>query len=260
MLTSFPDGSRALVTGASRGIGLEFVRQLLDAPQFAHVFATCRQPALATPLNELASQQPRLRIVALDVADEARVEAAAREVASETDRLHLVVNAAGVLHDAAHDAATLMAPEKRLADVRADTLARSFAVNAFGPLLVAKHFERLLAHRERAVFATISARVGSISDNRLGGWYAYRGAKAAQNMFTKTLAIEWARSRRNVICVALHPGTTDTDLSRPFQANVPPEKLFTAERTVRQLLGIVDGLAPGDSGRFLAWDGSEIPW
>jgi len=110
------------------------------------------------------------------------------------------------------------------------------------------------------VFANISARVGSIGDNRLGGWYAYRGAKAAQNMFTKTLAIEWARSRRNVICVALHPGTTDTDLSRPFQANVPAGKLFTPERTVRQLLEIIDRLTPADTGRFLAWDGGGIPW
>jgi NAD(P)-dependent dehydrogenase (short-subunit alcohol dehydrogenase family) len=256
MLSSFPGDTRALVTGASRGIGREFVRQLLAAPNVTRVFAACRRPAFATELNELASQEPRLRMVRLDAADETQVEAAAREVAAETDRLHLVVNAAGVLHDATEG----LAPEKRLADVRADGLAASFAVNAFGPLLVAKHFERLLAHRERAVFASISARVGSIGDNRLGGWYAYRGAKAAQNMFTKTLSVEWARSRRNVICVALHPGTTDTDLSRPFQANVPPEKLFTAERTVRQLLGVIDGLVPGDTGRFLAWDGSEIPW
>jgi NAD(P)-dependent dehydrogenase (short-subunit alcohol dehydrogenase family) len=256
MLSSFPDGSRALVTGASRGIGLEFVRQLLAASGFDRVYAACRQPALATQLNALASQEPRLRIVALDVADEAQVEAASREVTADTDRLHLVVNAAGVLHDSAAG----LAPEKRLADVRADTLATSFAVNAFGPLLVAKHFERLLAHRDRVVFASISARVGSIGDNRLGGWYAYRGAKAAQNMFTRTLSVEWARSRRNVVCVALHPGTTDTDLSRPFQANVPPEKLFAVERTVRQLLGVIDGLTATDTGRFLAWDGSEIPW
>jgi len=256
MLSSFAAESHALVNGASRGIGLEFVRQLLAEPRFTRVFAASRRPAQADALSRLATGEPRLRIVALDVADEAQVEAAARQVAEETDRLHLVVNAAGVLHDAAAG----FAPEKRLADVRADTLAASFAVNAFGPLLVAKHFERLLAHRERAVFASISARVGSIGDNRLGGWYAYRGAKAAQNMFTKTLSVEWARSRRNVICVALHPGTTDTDLSRPFQANVPPEKLFSTERTVRQLLEVVDRLSPADTGRFLAWDGSEIPW
>jgi NAD(P)-dependent dehydrogenase (short-subunit alcohol dehydrogenase family) len=256
MLTSFPDDSRALVTGASRGIGLEFVRQLLAEPGFTRVFAACRRPAQDDAIARLAAVEPRLRIVTLDVADEAQVETSARQVAAETDRLHLIVNAAGVLHDATVG----MAPEKRLADVRADILAASFAVNAFAPLLVAKHFETLLARRERAVFASISARVGSIGDNRLGGWYAYRGAKAAQNMFTKTLAIEWARSRRNVVCVALHPGTTDTDLSRPFQANVPPEKLFAPERTVRQLLQVIDRLTPADTGRFLAWDGSGIPW
>jgi NAD(P)-dependent dehydrogenase (short-subunit alcohol dehydrogenase family) len=256
MLTSFPDRSRVLVQGASRGIGLEFVRQLLREPCFDRVFAACRAPDGADPLVGLAAADPRLCPVALDVADEASIEAAARAVAGGTDRLHLVVNCAGVLHSGAAD----LAPEKRLADVGAAALAASFAVNAFGPLLVAKHFDRLLAHRERAVFASISARVGSIGDNRLGGWYAYRGAKAAQNMFTKTLAIEWARSRRNVVCVALHPGTTDTDLSRPFQGNVPPEKLFPSERTVRQLLGVIDRLTPADSGRFLAWDGSEVPW
>jgi len=256
MLTSFPDRSRVLVQGASRGIGLEFVRQLLVEPCCDRVFAACRRPEEARDLAGLAADDRRLQVVALDVADEASIEAAACTVAGGTDRLHLVVNCAGVLHGGA----AALAPEKRLADVGAAALAASFAVNASGPLLVARHFERLLARRERAVFASISARVGSIGDNRLGGWYAYRGAKAAQNMFTKTMAIEWARSRRNVVCVALHPGTTDTELSRPFQGNVPPEKLFPPERTVRQLLGVIDRLTPADSGRFLAWDGSEVPW
>jgi len=256
MLSSFPAGTHALVQGASRGIGLEFVRQLLAHPAVGRVFAGCRAPDRADELVALAAREPRLRILPLDVSDEASIALAAAAVAKVTDRLHLVVNCAGILHDGPAS----LAPEKRLADVRPEALAASFAVNAFGPLLVAKHFERLLAHRERAVFASISARVGSIGDNRLGGWYAYRGAKAAQNMFTKTLAIEWSRSRRTVVCVALHPGTTDTDLSRPFQANVPAGKLFSPERTVRQLLEVIDRLTPTDSGRFLAWDGSEIPW
>lgn len=256
MLSSLPAGSNVLIQGASRGIGLEFARQLLAEPQVDRVFAACRLPQTATALSSLAAREPRLRILALDAMDEDSIRAASATVAATAPRLHLVVNCAGLLHDSA----TGIAPEKRLTYVRQDALAASFAVNAFGPLLVAKHFEGLLAHKEPAVFASISARVGSIGDNRLGGWYAYRGAKAAQNMFTKTLSIEWARSRRNVICVALHPGTTDTDLSRPFQANVAPERLFSSERTVRQLLAVIDALQPADTGRFLGWDGAEIPW
>jgi NAD(P)-dependent dehydrogenase (short-subunit alcohol dehydrogenase family) len=256
MPSSFASGCNVLIQGSSRGIGLEFVRQLLGDATPGRIFAACRAPQASPSLVDLAAQDPRLGLLQLDVTSESSIRAAAAAVAAEVPRLHLIVNCAGLLHDRAAG----IAPEKRLADVDSDALAASFAVNAAGPLLVAKHFEPLLAHRERAVFASISARVGSIGDNRLGGWYAYRGSKAAQNMFTKTLAIEWARSRRNVICVALHPGTTDTDLSRPFQANVPPQKLFSTQRTVAQLLAVIDRLTPADSGRFLAWDGTEIAW
>ncbi len=256
MTTSFVSGCNALIQGSSRGIGLEFVRQLLADAAPGRIFAACRVPHASPSLVDMAAQDPRLRLIALDVTSESSIRAAAATVAAEVPRLHLVVNCAGLLHDRQAG----IAPEKRLADVEPDALAASFAVNAAGPLLVAKHFEPLLAHAERAVFASISARVGSIGDNRLGGWYAYRGSKAAQNMFTKTLAIEWARSRRNVICVALHPGTTDTELSRPFQANVLPQKLFAVERTVAQLLSVIDRLTPADSGRFLAWDGTGIAW
>jgi NAD(P)-dependent dehydrogenase (short-subunit alcohol dehydrogenase family) len=245
-----------LIQGSSRGIGLEFVRQLLGQPAYGRIFAACRAPHASPSLADLAAQDHRLGLLTLDVTSESSIRAAAATVAAEVPRVHLVINCAGLLHDR-HAG---ISPEKRLADVEPDALATSFAVNAAGPLMVAKHFEPLLLHDERAVFASISARVGSIGDNRLGGWYAYRGSKAAQNMFTKTLAIEWARSRRNVVCVALHPGTTDTELSRPFQANVPPQKLFSAERTVAQLLAVIDRLTPADSGRFLSWDGTGIAW
>jgi NAD(P)-dependent dehydrogenase (short-subunit alcohol dehydrogenase family) len=256
MLESLPPDSHACVIGASRGIGLEFVRQLAAEPRIARVHAGCRDPAQAATLAALARTQPKVRPFAIDVADEASIAAACASLAGDSPRLQLVINAAGVLHDAA----LAMQPEKRLVEVRGDTLARAFAVNAAGPLLLAKHLEARIPTRERAVFASISAKVGSIGDNRLGGWYAYRASKAAQNMALKTLAIEWARSRRQAVVVALHPGTTDTDLSRPFQANVPPEKLFTTERCVRQLLGVIDRLRPEDSGHFRAWDGSELPW
>ncbi|MGB5543850.1 MAG: SDR family NAD(P)-dependent oxidoreductase, partial [Gammaproteobacteria bacterium] len=118
----------------------------------------------------------------------------------------------------------------------------------------------LLQASERAVVANISARVGSITDNRLGGWYAYRASKAAQNMLTRSMAIELGRGARPVTLISLHPGTVDTDLSRPFQRNVPDGKLFSTERAVGQLLAIIDGVTAADSGRFFAWDGSEIPW
>ena len=221
MLSSLPAGSNVLIQGASRGIGLEFVRQLLAEPQVDRIFAACRSPQTATVLTSLAAGDPRLRVLALDAM---RRRQHPRGLDGRGSRPHRGCTWSSIARACCTTPPRGIAPEKRLADVRPESLIASFAVNAFGPLLVAKHFEGLLAHKERAVFASISARVGSIGDNRLGGWYAYRGAKAAQNMFTKTLSIEWARSRRNVICIALHPGTTDTDLSRPFQANVAPEK------------------------------------
>ncbi len=153
-----------------------------------------------------------------------------------------------------------MQPERRLADVDAEAFLRSMRVNALGPLLMAKHFEPLLRSAQRAVFASISARVGSIGDNRLGGWYAYRASKAAQNMVTRNLSIELRRRTRGIICVALHPGTVDTALSEPFQTRVPPDRLFTPDYAAEKLLAVIESLDADSNGRFFAWDGSEIPW
>lgn len=245
-----------LIVGSSRGIGLEFVRQVLEAPSVEAVFAGCRRPELALELQVLRRQYPhRLSLVSLDVTDEASLQVAAGAIARQTPRLDTVINCAGVLH-----AGPDFQPEKRLADVRAAALEQSFRVNAIGAILLAQAFETLLTHEGISRFASLSARVGSIGDNRLGGWYAYRASKAAQNMLLKTLALEWSRKRRRIICVALHPGTTDTQLSQPFQRNVPPDKLFSTQRTVRQLLTVLAQLRLEDSGRFLAWDGSGIPW
>ncbi|MEQ9499513.1 MAG: SDR family oxidoreductase [Deltaproteobacteria bacterium] len=232
-----------LIQGASRGLGRELVHQLHARGD--QVIATCRDPAgadLGVPT------------IPLDVTDEASIEAAAAAVAEHTERLHLLMNVAGVLHGDG------FGPERRLAEVAPDNLARAFAVNASGPLLVAKHFARFLQHDERAVLANVSARVGSISDDRLGGWYAYRASKAAQNLFTKNLSIELTRRFETLVVIALHPGTVDTDLSAPFQRSVKPEKLFSVERAARQFLNIVDRVGPKDNGRFIAWDGATIPW
>jgi len=129
-------------------------------------------------------------------------------------------------------------------------------VNSIGPLLVARHVGRLLARD--GVFASLSARVGSIEDNRLGGWYGYRASKAAQNMFTRTLAIEWGRSRPDRAVVALHPGTVATDLSEPFRRHAT--SVFPPDQAAAQLVRILDGLTGADTGRFIAWDGADVPW
>lgn len=252
----FGADSVALVQGASRGIGLAWIEYLLARDEWRRVYASCRSPAQAAALESLARQAPeRIRILPLDVTDEVSMAAAARTVTEAGDSLDLLVNTAGVLHTPDG-----MVPEKRLAEVQPDALSRAFAVNASGPLLVAKHFAGLLRRDRPAVFASLSARVGSIGDNRLGGWYAYRMSKAAQNMATRTLAIELGRRPGQQIVVGLHPGTTDTGLSRPFQANVPAGKLFTPDYAVDRLMQVVEGLCPEDSGRVFAWDGKPVPW
>lgn len=269
----WPQGYTALIQGASRGIGLELVRQLLADPRCGRVFATGRSARESEGLARLAEEHgERLESLQLDVRDDESIAAAAARVRERTDRLHLLFNVAGVLHhgmdqrgsggDSGSGARRPggMRPEKRLADLDRQQLRESFEVNAFGPILVAQALWPLLSRGHPAHIVNLSARVGSIEDNRLGGWYAYRAAKAAQNQFTRTLAVECARSAKSVCVLALHPGTTDTGLSKPFQKNVPADKLFPVARSARQLLEIIDQRGPEDSGSFIAWDGSRIPW
>ncbi|MBD2717589.1 SDR family NAD(P)-dependent oxidoreductase [Synechococcus sp. FACHB-909] len=212
---------------------------------------------------ELARRAPGLRIrtagrrgaeIPLDLADDPSLAALAARAAGELAPLRVVINTAGLLHDGP------MQPEKRLSQVNRQALERSFAVNAFGPLLLAQAIEAALPRDLPVHFASLSARVGSIGDNRLGGWYAYRAAKAAQNQLLRTLAIEWQR-RLPLACVTLlHPGTTATPLSAPFGRSVPPTALFSPERAASHLLDVLEGQTAGGSGAFLAWDGSPVPW
>ena len=149
-------------------------------------------------------------------------------------------------------------PEKSLAELDPDWLLKNFTVNTVGPAIVAKHFLPLFPVDRRAVFAVLSARVGSIGDNKLGGWYGYRASKAALNQLVRTLSIEEKRRNDRSIVVALHPGTVDTPLSQPFQANVRPDQLFAPDRAAVQLLDVLDGLKAPDSGKHFGWDGAEI--
>lgn len=243
----------ALVVGANRGIGLEFVKQLLALPQFETVWATYRDPESAQGLLEL-DDSDRLQCLPLEATDEEQMATVVATIKQSTPRLHLAVNCVGVLHT------DTIKPEKGLRQLELDQLTRYFQINSIPTALLTKQLLPLLKHSDRSVFASISAKVGSIGDNYLGGWYGYRASKAALNMFIKTAAIEYRRKSKETILVALHPGTTDTQLSAPFQANVPPEKLFSTERTVKQLIDVIAGLELENSGEFFNWDGQPLPW
>ena len=244
----------ALVIGASQGIGLEFVRQLLQDERTTHLFATYRSEQTAASLFELAQQHPqRLHCVQMDITDEAQIEAGLAQVQVLAPNLHFVINCVGLLHNEQQQ------PEKALRQLNTENLLSYFQVNSIGPALIAKHVMPLLKHKEPSLLATISAKIGSIGDNRIGGWYGYRASKAALNMFLKTASIEYRRRCPNATIVMLHPGTTDTRLSKPFQRGVPPEKLFSTERTVSQLMTVISGVKAEDSGEFYSRDGSRLP-
>lgn len=190
----------------------------------------------------------------LDLTDETSVEKAAASARRwlGDERFSAIIVTAAVLHD------ETMSPEKNLRSIRPEILLRSFSVNAIGPLLVAKHFGALLGG-ERPVFVTLSARVGSIGDNGLGGWYGYRASKAALNMFLRNVSIELRRRLDDIVVLALHPGTVATDLSEPF-ASSSRHTIFSVDECVGHLMKVIDGLTPEDNGRFMAWDGSGIEW
>jgi NAD(P)-dependent dehydrogenase (short-subunit alcohol dehydrogenase family) len=245
----------ALIVGASQGIGLGFVKKIVQSGQASKIYATYRSQASATELLTLADQHPnQICCLPIEVTDEGQIAAGADLIRNEVGKLHLVINCVGILHD------DNLQPEKSLRQVNSENLLRYFQVNSIAALLLAKHLQPLFRHGEPAGFATISAKVGSIGDNHLGGWYGYRASKAALNMFLRTVAIEYQRTCPRTIVVMLHPGTTDTRLSKPFQKNVPPEKLFSVDRTVTQLWTVLENLQESDSGKFFAWDGSELPW
>ncbi len=243
-----------LVQGASGGIGLAFVRHLLKRSDVETVFAGARSPGSSEALQSILREAGgRLQLQRCDVTDEASIADWATEVKRRTDRLDFIANVSGILHDADG-----LGPERRIEHADPAQLQKVFAVNAFGPLLVAKHFHPLLHHGERAVFAHLSARVGSIGDNRLGGWYAYRASKAALNQFVRTMAVELKRRNKNAICVALHPGTVDTELTKPFQKSA--KVLFTPDDSVSKMMKVLTELTPAATGGFFAYDGSTIDW
>ena len=243
-----------LIVGASQGIGLGFVRSLLEQNNTQQIFATYRNADTATELLALETEHSHLRCLQVDVTQETQIAAAVKQIQASVKQLHLAIYCVGVLHEGE------LSPEKSLRQINSENLVYSFQVNSVGAVLFAKHLMPLFKKTDKSIFAAISAKVGSIGDNRLGGWYGYRASKAALNMFLKTTAIEYSRRCPKTIVVALHPGTTDTRLSQPFQKNVPEGKLFPVTKTVNLLSQVISGLEQKDSGEFFSWDGTRLPW
>jgi NAD(P)-dependent dehydrogenase (short-subunit alcohol dehydrogenase family) len=221
---------KAVVIGATGGIGSALADEL---------------KARGSPPIRIGRQT----IPALDLLDEASIEAAAKAIGSEID---LIIDATGFLHRPDYQ------PEKSYRQLDPVNLASNFALNAIGPALLMKHFLPLLTRTRRSIFASLSARVGSIEDNHLGGWYGYRASKAALNQFMRTASIELARTHKIAICIALHPGTVDTALSSPFaKAGL---SLQTPSEAAQRLLHVIDQLKPGDNGQFIDAAGQRIPF
>lgn len=235
MSGSFQPGGLAVVVGASGGIGAALLAQLQGDAGFAQVLGLSRR------------SQP-----GLDLLDEASIAACAHAVAQTQLPLRLLIDATGSLHSEG------MQPEKSWQQIDAAAMAQSFAINAIGPALLMKHFLPLLPREGKSVFTTLSAKVGSIGDNRLGGWYSYRASKAALNQLVRTAAIERRRRQPQALCVALHPGTVATALSAPFaKAGLevrPPQE------AAQRLLAVLEQLGAADSGGFFNHDGTALPW
>jgi NAD(P)-dependent dehydrogenase (short-subunit alcohol dehydrogenase family) len=230
----------AVVIGASGGIGRALVGEIARRGTHDRIFALSRQSIPVAGPGVIAGR--------IDLNDEATVAQAAAE-AGEAD---LVLVATGVLQSAS------LRPERSYRALDGDAMLESFRINTVGPSLAAKHFLPRLPRDRRGVFAALSARVGSISDNHLGGWHSYRASKAALNMILANLAIELVRERPLSLCVGLHPGTVDTRLSAPFQRNLASSQLFSPDYSATCLLDVVARLTPADSGGIYAWDGSRI--
>lgn len=244
LLSSFGENLSVAVIGASGGIGRALINYFAEHEKIETIYAMSRS-AQGHTHDKVVSQL-------LDSTNEESIQAAVDSIPKDT-KLDIVIVTTGLLHS------DTIAPEKSLRNLNADQMAEVFLVNTIGPSLIAKHFIPRLSRGQKSVFACLSARVGSISDNRLGGWYAYRSSKAALNMILKNAAIETARRNKQACVIGLHPGTVDTGLSKPFQKNVSEDKLFTPQYSAECLLKVIDDVTSENSGRVFAWDGSVVP-
>lgn len=232
---------KVIIIGAGGAIGQALVKKFESDPA-NKVFAFARESSKQNNSNITGT---------IDITSEDSIAIAAESIKTNVD---LVLVTTGILHDETAQ------PEKNVRQISRTRFEHVFLINTIAPALIAKHFIPKLSTAHKSVFAALSARVGSISDNHMGGWYAYRSSKAALNMIIKNLAIETQRTNKMAIIAGLHPGTVDSPLSKPFQKNVAPEKLFTPEFSAAKLMKVIDQLTPKDSGLIFDWAGKRIPW
>jgi len=245
-LNSFSSKLNVVVIGANGGLGKAFVRAFEADDKVNSIYAFSR--------NIKVSENKKTYYSSIDIEDEESIKQAV-ELSSSDKKVDLVIVATGVLHKE-----TGIKPEKSIAQIDPHIMNKVISINTIGPILLAKHFLPKLTRGEKTVFAALSARVGSINDNHIGGWASYRASKAALNMLIKTAAIEQKRLLPESIIISLHPGTVNTQLSQPFQKNVNEGSLFEADDAVNKLINVIDGLNIKDTGSFLAWDGSSIEY
>jgi NAD(P)-dependent dehydrogenase (short-subunit alcohol dehydrogenase family) len=241
-LSSFSDNLSVVVIGASGGIGGALVKYFSSMEKVKKIYAFSR--------NDLSYHDKKVFQGHIDITDEDSISDAATRIDNELD---IIIVASGILHGEG------LSPEKSLQNLNAHSLQTLFMVNSTGPALVMKHFLPRIRRDEKAVFAALSARVGSLSENNLGGWYGYRASKSALNMFLKTAAIEMARKYKKAAVIGFHPGTVDTRLSKPFQNNVGHE-IFLPEQAANYLISVIDQIGPEETGSIFAWDGQPIPY
>lgn len=235
-----PWPQRAVVFGASGAIGGALCKQLVEGG--TTVLASSRSGAALGGAKGFR----------FDLMDETSIASIEAELKRTPPDLVIVATGSLTLPGGTE-------PEKSLKQLSPDAMAQAFALNTIGPAMIAKHFLPIMPRDSRSVFAALSARVGSISDNRLGGWHSYRASKAALNMLIRNFAIEMRRTHERAIIVGLHPGTVDSNLSKPFQANLPDGQLTDPDDAARNLLAVIGKLEPHNSGNVFDWHGREIP-
>eukprot|EP00594_Rhizosolenia_setigera_P002011 CAMPEP_0178946294 /NCGR_PEP_ID=MMETSP0789-20121207/4206_1 /TAXON_ID=3005 /ORGANISM="Rhizosolenia setigera, Strain CCMP 1694" /LENGTH=345 /DNA_ID=CAMNT_0020626271 /DNA_START=87 /DNA_END=1127 /DNA_ORIENTATION=- len=263
-----------IVTGASRGIGLQYVKSLVERTN-GTIIAACRSPSTATQLHDFLNddddtddnnnrRKSRVQILPLDLENQSSIDEFSTQVEKIANgRVDALFNVAGILGDGG---ISTPGPERSLAKIEREWFDKTLSLNLIGPVMLTKNLSPFMVvrrsknspDRAKSLVVNLSARVGSISDNQLGGWYSYRISKTGLNQFTRSMSIEF--KRKGIMTIALHPGTTQTDLSKPFAKNVQKDRMFPVEFSVGQMLDVIDSMEEEHSGGLFDWAGKAIPF